>query len=620
MELPYFLKVRILPRVLSWLSRLAGEGLTLSVLCCLIVPALGRDLELPTPPEHYLQFDVEAESRQLVFSLLTRYPQAGPLLEQLLQDPAPDSPESLRSAVELLNTIPWQEWRPELLEQLVHRSRVLEIFSPELESWRAFVHDSLLFFLDRLSDERLLERMLRQYRVPATSSRGEQLLSFVSETPTLQKIGQILARNPDLPEDFRRSLQRLENSISTTSRKELVRLISQEIGADNLARYQIQFASEVLAEATVGAVIEVSLTLPGESRARKAVCKVIKPKAEKGLLEELEIFEQLTFYVMEHGDYYGLGDTPLAQMFADIRDALAREIQVVQEQQNLVSAHEYYSKNPKILVPAVYPLSTEKVTFMEFVEGEKITEAFPGDRRLRKIMARRLSDVLTYEVLFSKAERAIFHGDPHAGNVFHVTGHGTDPYQIALLDWGLAGSFDRNQRESLVQLLLGLYLNDSKRLRNHAGVLIEGGLPSSQTARRRIDAIVESSLQSRSTQDSFAVLQSLITNLAKEGYKIPFDLALFIKSQLTIAGILSELDPDLRQDDYVMGQLQGQVFKELPKRLLYTLSIVGWNSHDYRSLLSNEDVRDVEMKRLGIRRALRGVWAVVRFPARILGF
>jgi ubiquinone biosynthesis protein len=257
---------------------------------------------------------------------------------------------------------------------------------------------------------------------------------------------------------------------------------------------------------------------------------------------------------------------------------------------------------------------------MEFVEGEKITDAFPEDGRLRQILARRLSDVLTYEVLFSKAERAIFHGDPHAGNVFHVTAHGTDPYRIALLDWGLSGSFDRNQRKDLVQLLVGLYLNDGKRLRNHVGVLVEGGLPSSQTERLRINALIESSLQNRGTQDSFAVLQSLITNLAQEGYKIPFDLALFIKSQLTIAGILSELDPELRQDDQVMGRLQNQVFKELPKRLLYALSIVGWNSHDYRSLLSNEDVRDVEMKRLGIQRALRSVWAVVRYPARILGF
>ena len=148
----------------------------------------------------------------------------------------------------MLNAIPWQEWRPEVLEQLVHRSQVLESLSPGLESWQAFVHDSLLFFLDRLSDERLLERMLRQLRVPAIASRGERLLAFVSETPTLQKSDRFWPATPIYPEDFRRSLQQLENSISTTSREELVGLISQEIGADDLARYQIRFASEVLAE------------------------------------------------------------------------------------------------------------------------------------------------------------------------------------------------------------------------------------------------------------------------------------------------------------------------------------------------------------------------------------
>ena len=71
--------------------------------------------------------------------------------------------------------------------------------------------------------------------------------------------------------------------------------------------------------------------------------------------------------------------------------------------------------------------------WMEYVEGEKITDAFPRDPEARRRLARKFSDALTYDVIFAPREEALFHGDPHAGNVFHVLGD-QDAYRIALLD------------------------------------------------------------------------------------------------------------------------------------------------------------------------------------------
>ena len=85
--------------------------------------------------------------------------------------------------------------------------------------------------------------------------------------------------------------------------------------------------------------------------------------------------------------------------------------------------------------------------------------------------------------------------------------------------------------------------------------------------------------------------------LGKEGYVLRFNLALFIKSQVTIAGILAGLDPTLKQDDYLMKRSGSLVKKELPKRFLYTLWFPKWNSHSYGSMLSNEDVKDVLMNK-----------------------
>ena len=45
---------------------------------------------------------------------------------------------------------------------------------------------------------------------------------------------------------------------------------------------------------------------------------------------------------------------------------------------------------------------------MEFVQGEKISDAFAGDGRRRAKLARRLSDALTFDVIFSAHQEALF--------------------------------------------------------------------------------------------------------------------------------------------------------------------------------------------------------------------
>ena len=237
---------------------------------------------------------------------------------------------------------------------------------------------------------------------------------FILESPTLQKIGQIFARNPEVPFDLREALQVLENGLSTTSRDQVMDFILENIGPDTIEEYQVHCAAEVLAEATVGVVLPCTLVLPGETRVRQAVAKVIKPYAMSALQEELEIFDRLARYFAEYSDSYAVGTILISDMFDEISVALSQEIQVVDEQQNLAKAGAYYLANERVRVPelcgakwsevdtrqpTMYPLSTAHVTFMEFVHGHKISEAFPGQPQARARLARRLVDALTLDVL-----------------------------------------------------------------------------------------------------------------------------------------------------------------------------------------------------------------------------
>ena len=428
------------------------------VLLALNLPAAHAQVDLPTPMDHYESFDADLASLALIGELMAGLdPLTRMGVEQFMapREAGTLPPVPRANALALLRSLDLEPHRQEILDILVHQSSALDVVPEQASRWVPLVHDSLLFFLAGLGDERLFERVLNLMYLPEGSPRGARLLEFTDRTPALQKIGQILARNPDLSPDIRESLQNLENGMSTSNRDELVAFIETELGPDMIETHQIRFADEILAEASVGAVIRA--TLSDRDAMREVVFKIVKPYVLESLPKELAIIDELASFVQTRGDYYGLGDVPLSDMFRDVREALSSEIRITDEQDNLERAEAYYAGS-RVTVPHLYSFSTERVTVMDFVRGEKITDALTGDAAGRREMARRLADALMVDAIFSPTEEAIFHGDPHAGNVFHVSDDPTDRYRIALLDWGLYGSFPREQRAQLVQLVLGVHL------------------------------------------------------------------------------------------------------------------------------------------------------------------
>ena len=124
--------------------------------------------------------------------------------------------------------------------------------------------------------------------------------------------------------------------------------------------------------------------------------------------EELAIFDDLTRYFAAHRETYEIGAIPISETFNNVRQALSKEIVIVEEQKNLTRAGHYYRGNPRVLVPKLYPLSTDRVTFMEFVHGEKVAAAFAGKTRSRAKLARRLLDLLAVDVLLAQTDEAPF--------------------------------------------------------------------------------------------------------------------------------------------------------------------------------------------------------------------
>ncbi len=578
-------------------------------------------IELPTPRSHYEDYDPEQAAQQLLLQLAVKIPadsreRALELFHRAKEGPKEGGSIDLTTeeATRLLESAGWDEWRPELLRLLLHRSNALDIAPEAAKQFIPLIHDSLLFFLDHLSEARLIERIVAQANLPADAERGERVLAFITNTPSLQKIAQILARNRSIEADFREALQTVENGLATAQYGEIRGQLDDETSDEMRREYRLEPADQLLAEASVGAIIQVSFTRPGSTERESAACKVLKPYAVAAMKEDLEIINELLEYLEQESDFYALGKTPLVDIFQEISRALAREVRIEDERDNLVRAGEYYQDDSKVLVPELYSFSTQNVTCMEFVRGVKITDAFAGRPEDRAVLARRLSDALTFDVLFSPQEVALFHGDPHAGNVFHVENDPARPYRIALLDWGLAAEFSRREREQLIQLMLGLSLNHTKRIANNVDALVEWE-PKTPEDRQQMRLRIEALMAEQPEEGTFKLLDGLIVGLAQDGYSARFNTTMFIKSQLTIAGILTELDPDFAQDEYMNNRISGQVTRELHTRLLRTVYFPAWNSHSYKSMMSNEDVKDVQFQKIGrgFKAIGRGIWKGITF-------
>ena len=581
---------------------------------------------LPTPLEHYEQYDPITAARDLLPRVAVQLEPA--TLQRILAAAGPDptaaaSRITADEALQLLAGIDLELWRPELIELLLHASRVLDLIPEENANWLPLVHDSLLVVLNGMDADRLRARIAGQAALPADAARGDRMLAFAAETPTFQKVGQIMARSTWLPDDLKAPFQSLENDIATTGRNELVALIEQGLGNDTIREYRLALEDDVLSEASVGAVIGGTMVPPGESEQQRVVVKVIKQYAVTAIEQDLDSISTLLSLLEDNRDFYDIGDTPLVDMFREVRASLAREIQAADERANLRAARSYFADDPRVVVPAVCECSSANITVMERIEGVKVTDAYPDEPNKRRGLAQRLADVTMYDVMFADDD-ALFHGDPHAGNVFFV-GDAEDPYRIALLDWGLQGTLELAQRVKLVQVGLGLQLKHADRLRDNVDGLLTGSIDrdaDSDTVDGVIEALFEAAdrMKEEAGEDpgTLDLLDRLVSELAKAGYSVDNDILLYVKAMYTIDAVMSDIDPEFDSGEYVGGQVKRQILREMPKRLGNTVWIPGMWSHDYDSMTSNNDVWAGAINSMGLafKAVGAGIWRGLSFPFR----
>ncbi|MEZ5180853.1 MAG: AarF/UbiB family protein [Acidimicrobiales bacterium] len=189
-------------------------------------------------------------------------------------------------------------------------------------------------------------------------------------------------------------------------------------------------------------------------------------------------------------------------------------------------------------------LATEDVFVMTRVEGVPYTraiEAYPdavdGERLLTLAINATLEHMIAY---------GIFHGDLHAGNVL-INPQG----DFSLIDFGIAGRIDAEQRAATVMFLFGFGRNDQllqlRALQAFGAVPPGADLPTLASEIEAQLMAIDPTLLTR--EGEFTVdrlgqaLGSVIRVLARNGFSLPKELVLFFKNLLYLNGFASTLAP-----------------------------------------------------------------------------
>ena len=154
-------------------------------------------------------------------------------------------------------------------------------------------------------------------------------------------------------------------------------------------------------------------------------------------------------------------------------------------------------------------------------------------------MAEQLVENLVAVPLLSASQDAIFHGDPHAGNLLYSN----RTRELTIIDWALRERLGREQRRHLALLFLMVTLRDPVGTSNEVAALSQHHISMASTRGRIIRETVAVFLDDipASRLPSGADAMRLLERVAMKGIKFPGSLIMLSKVMFTLEGILGDI-------------------------------------------------------------------------------
>lgn len=350
--------------------------------------------------------------------------------------------------------------------------------------------------------------------------------------PTFIKLGQILATRVDLfAPEWIVEFEKLQDRAPPADSGEVRAQIVEDLGAAPEDVFSM-FDPQPIAAGSIAQVHRARLA-DGTEIAVKVRRPGIRPIVEADLRLMARLAEVL------EAEFPGFAQFRPREVVRQFTHTLRRELDLAAECRSAERVAESFRGDPGIVVPKVYWQWTgERMNVQAYVDGVPSRDLAAVDRAGldRHALARRGAQA----VLKMMIDDGFFHADPHPGNVFYLP-----ESRIAFIDFGMVGRLTERRRDELVGLLNGLVERDSGRV---VDVLLDWA-GTVQVDREKlavdIDGFVDQYHGVPLNRLSLgSMLMDMTTLLRDHKLPLPPDLALVLKTCVTLESIGRELDPD----------------------------------------------------------------------------
>lgn len=448
------------------------------------------------------------------------------------------------------------------------------------ERYRPAILHGIAHFLANLAPARTVEILAAQAELPEHAGPQERLVAIARQCPALHKLGQVLARDRRLPLDLRLLLQHLESMHSRQPVAAIAAELERELGPLDALGVTIEAAP--IAEASVAVVVPVLWT-DDAGDAHRGVMKVLKPGIEARLEEELALLQQVGALLDEHCHVYGLPEIAYEATFARVRELLSLEVDLRREQAHLGRAYADYATLKTVVVPGLQPFCTPRLTAMQRIDGCKVTDVASLPPKERRRLAHVIVEALIARPIWARGPDAMFHADPHAGNLL-----ATPDGRIGILDWSLVGHLSKNDRVNLSQILTGAMTADPGAIVQAVTRLAEDAVD-----RAMLEHVARGHLTRRGARlwPDLSWLMGLMDDVVVTAQaRFRADLMAFRKVLQTLDGVIADISEDCRPDVALAGAFLRRLASEWGSRMVSSPF-----SRDFGTHLSNADLAHLLM-------------------------
>ncbi len=372
------------------------------------------------------------------------------------------------------------------------------------------------------------------------------------------KVGQLLSIMANfLPAQFRSGLEGLQDQVPPRPYAEIEDRIQRELGKPVEALFD-RFARTPIASASLGQVHEAWLK-DGTHVAVKVQHRDIDEIVRLDLITIRRIMAIVTLFVPVQGiDAY----------YHQIRAMISEELDFLREARNIARISANFTRQPNVQFPLPQEaLCTRRVMVTTFVEGVKVGDVAAMDARGidRKELAKRIVQVFCQQIFVD----GVYHADPHPGNMLV----GPDG-ELILLDFGAVAELSPQMREGIPEFLEGVIRRDTdsiiKALRKMGFLARTDSLDVSE----KVIEFFHQRFQEEVKLDTFNLkdikldpqkgLENLIDlrkmNIGlKElsgAFTVPRDFVLLERTILLLAGVCTQLDPEMLPMEVIRPYLQ----------------------------------------------------------------